>query len=163
MSPEQMLAAYCAEVGLDPSEALKIGGQYTPILQHGSEVFISGQVPRVGDAVVVTGKVGDECSEEAACHAARISVLRCLILLQQTLGSLQPVARVLRMNVYVQSAAGFSRQSEVANAASEILYRVLGNAGVHTRTSLGVYQLPKNAAVEIDMQLALHPSDTETA
>lgn len=163
MSAEQMLAAYCAEVGLDPGETLKIGGLYTPVLRYGNDVFISGQVPRVGDTVVVTGKVGDDCSEDAACHAARISALRCLILLQQTLGSLQPVARVLRMNVYVQSAAGFSRQSEVANAASELLYHVLGDAGVHTRTSLGVYQLPKNAAVEIDMQVALHPSDTETA
>ncbi|MFC3533898.1 RidA family protein [Vogesella facilis] len=157
MSAEQTLAAYCADVGLDPAATLQIGGQYTPVLRHGNEVFISGQVPRVGDAVVVTGKVGDDCSEEAACQAARISTLRCLILLQQTLGSLQAVARVLRMNVYVQSAAGFSRQSEVANAASEVLYRVQGEAGVHTRTSLGVYQLPKNAAVEIDMQVAVHP------
>ncbi|MEQ6291806.1 RidA family protein [Vogesella sp. GCM10023246] len=163
MSAEQTLAAHCADVGLDPAEALQIGGHYTPVLRHGDEVFISGQVPRVGDAVVVTGKVGDDCSEDAACHAARISTLRCLILLQQTLGSLQVVARVLRMNVYVQSAAGFSRQSEVANAASEVLYRVLGDAGVHTRTSLGVYQLPKNAAVEIDMQVAVRPSDAETA
>lgn len=57
----------------------------------------------------------------------------------------------------MQSAADFTQQSEVADAASEVLYSIFAEAGVHTRTSLGVYQLPKNAAVEIDMIVALEP------
>ena len=77
--------------------------------------------------------------------------LRALVLLYQHLGSLDRVARILRLNVYVQSAADFTRQSEVANGASALLYQLLGEAGVHVRTSVGVYQLPKNAAVELDM------------
>jgi enamine deaminase RidA (YjgF/YER057c/UK114 family) len=57
--------------------------------------------------------------------------------------------------VFVQCAQNFTQQSEVADGASEVLYAVLGDAGVHTRTSVGVYQLPKNAAVEIDLIAAV--------
>lgn len=61
------------------------------------------------------------------------------------------VPRVLRVTVFTQSAADFTQQSEVADAASELLHEVLGEAGKHTRTSVGVYQLPKNASVELDL------------
>lgn len=62
------------------------------------------------------------------------------------------------MTVHVQSAADFTQQSEVADAASDILYSVFAPHGGHTRTLVGVYPLPKNAAVEIDMIVAVHPA-----
>ena len=77
--------------------------------------------------------------------------MRALALLAQSLGSLDRVQSILRISVYVQSAQDFTQQSEVADGASEVLYAVLGQSGVHTRTSVGVYQLPKNAAVELDL------------
>jgi enamine deaminase RidA (YjgF/YER057c/UK114 family) len=80
--------------------------------------------------------------------------MRVLTLLQSTLGSLDRVLQVMRMNVYVQSASDFTQQSEVADAASDIFVRVLEDAGAHTRTSIGAYQLPKNATVEIDLIVA---------
>jgi enamine deaminase RidA (YjgF/YER057c/UK114 family) len=48
--------------------------------------------------------------------------------------------------------------SEVANGASDVFSHVLGDAGKHTRTTVGVYQLPKNSAIEVDMIAALRPS-----
>ena len=84
-------------------------------------------------------------------------IVRSLAIVRQALGSLDRVKRVLRVTVYVQSAADFTQQSEVADAASEILYTVLSPAGGHTRTSVGVYQLPKNGSVEIDMVVAITP------
>ena len=63
------------------------------------------------------------------------------------------------MNIFVHSAADFTQQSEVADGASEILYEVFGlNVGKHTRTSVGVSQLPKNAAVEISFVVAISNS-----
>ena len=87
--------------------------------------------------------------------AAQICAMRALALLRQSLGSLDRVDKILRISVYVQSAENFTQQSEVADGASAVLYAVLGAAGVHTRTSVGVYQLPKNAAVEIDLIAAV--------
>jgi len=117
-------------------------------------VYISGQVPRVGTTVQVTGRVGAGTSLEQARTGARISVLRALALLQQQLGSLDRIQQVLRVTVYVQCADDFTQHSEVADAASDLLVEVLGPAGRHTRTSVGVLQLPKNASVEIDLVAA---------
>lgn len=134
---------------------IKIGGNYVSVVRHGNQVFVSGQIPRVGDEVVVTGSVGAAVSVADAQLAAKICTMRALALLRQTLGSLEGISRILRITVFVQSAQGFTQQSEVADGASEVLYSVLGEAGVHTRTSVGVYQLPKNAAVEIDLIAAV--------
>jgi enamine deaminase RidA (YjgF/YER057c/UK114 family) len=56
--------------------------------------------------------------------------------------------------VFVQCTADFTQQSEVADAASDLLHRVFGDAGVHVRTAVGVYALPKNATVEVEMTVA---------
>jgi len=77
--------------------------------------------------------------------------MRALALLQQLLGSLEKVRSILRNTVFVQCAQDFTQQSEVSDGASEVLYAILGEAGKHTRTSIGVFQLPKNASVEMDL------------
>ena len=146
--------AACAPWGDAFAGAIVIGGNYQSVLCHGDTVYISGQVPRVGTTVQVTGRVGAGTSLEQARTGARISVLRALALLKQQLGSLDRVQQVLRVTVYVQCADDFTQHSEVADAASDLLVEVLGAAGRHTRTSVGVLQLPKNASVEIDLVAA---------
>lgn len=150
MTPDQKYAAAMVRLGYQLTE-FKIGGNYTPLLRDGNHVYISGQIPRVGDAIVLPGKVGESLSLADAQIAAGVSALRCLGLLKQALGSLDQVKAILKINVYVRSADDFDQQSEVANGASDLLNEILGAAGAHTRTSVGVLQLPKGAAVEIDM------------
>lgn len=130
---------------------IKIGGNYVPVARDGHQIFISGQVPRVGDTVVVTGAAGAEVDLAQAQVAAKICAMRALALLQRSLGTLDAVRAILRITVFVRCAADFTQHSEVADAASEVLYRVLGEAGAHTRTSVGVLQLPKGATVELDL------------
>lgn len=134
---------------------LQQGGRYVPVVLHAGQAWVSGQVPRVGETVAVTGRVGESVSLDEARHAARICALRSLTLLAQALGSLDRIERVLRVGVFVQSGAGFTQHSEVADAASDLLHEVLGEAGRHARTAVGVYQLPKNAAVELEMVAAV--------
>lgn len=150
-SRETRFAAAAAALGYNFDGEIKIGGNYVPVVQHGDQVYVSGQIPRVGNTVVVTGRAGAEVSVPQAQLAAKVCAMRALALLRQSLGSLERVKHILRMTVYVQSAQDFTQQSEVADAASEVLYAVLGPAGVHTRTSVGVVQLPKNASVELDL------------
>lgn len=139
-------------LGYDFSGEIKIGGNYVSTVRHGDTVYVSGQVPRVGSALVVAGRVGADVPLADAQKAAKVCALRALVLLKQTLGSLDNVSQALKLGVYVQSASDFTQQSEVADAASEVLHTVLGpTAGAHTRTSIGVYQLPKNAPVEVDL------------
>ena len=127
------------------------GGNYALANQHGREVYVSGQIPRVGSTVVSTGRVGVSVSLPDARFAAQICVMRALAILRKTLGSLDAVETILRMTVYVQCGPDFTQHSEVADGASEVLYFVFGPDSKHTRTSVGVYQLPKNASIEIDL------------
>ena len=155
MTPDEKYQAAQQRLGYQLDE-FKVGGNYTPLVRDANHLYISGQIPRVGEAIVLPGKVGDTLTLAQAQIAAGISALRCLGLLKQALGSLDQVKAILRITVYVRSAEDFDQQSEVANGASDLLHEILGAAGVHTRTSIGVMQLPKSAAVEIDMIAVAH-------
>lgn len=156
-TPDARFAAWADKLGHRFDGELVIGGIYTSTMRHGDQVFVSGQVPRVGTTVMVVGEVGAEVSLEQAQVGAQICAMRALALLKGSLGSLSKVKQALRMTVYTRSAASFTQQSEVADAASQVLHDVLGAAGKHTRTSVGVAQLPKGAAVELDLVVAATP------
>lgn len=149
MSRSALFNQVASELGYDFNGEIKVGGNYVPILKHDNLIYISGQIPRVGDKVVIQGAVGSDIGLEEAQKAAKVCVMRALALVNQSVG-LDAVKGVLRISVFVQSANGFTQQSEVSDGASEVLYKVFGDVGIHTRTSVGVYQLPKNAPVEID-------------
>lgn len=154
-SRDTRFAAIEKALGYSFDGEIKIGGNYTSTVQHGDVVYVSGQVPRVGSTVVVTGRAGTEVSLTQAQLGAKVCAMRALALLRQNLGSLDRIKQVMRVTVYTQSAQDFTQQSEVADAASEVLHTVLGAAGIHTRTSVGVAQLPKNATVEVDLIAAV--------
>ena len=143
--------------GLDLDADVLVGGSYVSVVVHGDVAYLSGQVPRIGNTVAVTGRVGSTVSLAQARVAATICTCRSLAILHKAVG-LDRVARVLKLNVFVQSADDFTQHSEVADAASEVLTSVFGaSCGQHARTSVGVSILPKNAAVELDLTVALVP------
>jgi enamine deaminase RidA (YjgF/YER057c/UK114 family) len=151
MSRDDRFQRAAARLGYNFDGEIKIGGNYLPLVLQGEFVFVSGQIPRVGDTVVVTGAVGSEVTLAQARVGAGVCILRALALLRQALGSLDDIRAMARIGVFVQSGPGFTQQSEVADAASDLLMDVLGPAGGHARTSVGVMQLPKSASVEIEV------------
>ncbi len=144
-----------AELGHRFDGEIRIGGNYVSVLRQDSHVYVSGQIPRVGETLVVVGCVGADVDLARARHAAKVCAMRALVLLRQELGGLDKIGRILRMTVYVHCSEHFTQLSEVGDAASELLHAVLGDAGRHTRTSVGVRQLPKNAPVELDLIAAV--------
>lgn len=160
MNRNQALQDQAHALGLDPMAPLQIGGRYLPVARDGRCLCVSGQIPRVGTTVVVTGAAGRDVDLAQAQHAARVCAWRALALLKETLGDLDRIDSVLRMGVYVQSAADFTQHSEVADAASDLIHAVLGPAGGHARTTVGVYQLPKNATVELELMVAANDGMT---
>jgi enamine deaminase RidA (YjgF/YER057c/UK114 family) len=157
-SADRRFDEHCRAHGVLFEAQVQPGANYDVAVEHDGQLWISGQVPRVQGVIAVTGSLGGAVALADGRRAAGICVLRALAIAQQRLGSLARVARVLRMTVYVHSDAGFTQQSEVADGASEILYAVFAPSGAHTRTSVGVVQLPKDAAVELDLVLALQPA-----
>ncbi len=159
MSADHLLEIHARSLGFPISSTIKIGGNYTPALRDGNLIYVSGQIPRIGDSIAVVGSAGDEVSFEQACFAAEVSTLRALILVKQLCGSLEAVACVPRMCVFIRSGPTFTQHSEVADAASGLLVSILGANSSHSRTSLGVAQLPKGATVELDFIFKLAPQD----
>jgi enamine deaminase RidA (YjgF/YER057c/UK114 family) len=157
MSRDERFNQAAAQLGYAFDGEIKIGGHYVPWVRHGELVYLSGQIPRVGDTVVVTGAVGAAVSLAQARVGASVCILRALALLKQALSTLDDIGGILRINVYVQSAPTFTQQSEVADAASDLLVAVLGADAAHARTSVGVLQLPKSASVEIDLIASVRP------
>jgi enamine deaminase RidA (YjgF/YER057c/UK114 family) len=150
MTRDERLLNVAREFDFDSSEEIRVGGKYTPVLVDGDLAYVAGQIPRVGETVRFIGIAGENLTLEEARRAAGTSALRALTLIRNHCGTLDAVRSVPRITVFVRSAPGFTMQSEVADGASNVLHDVLGDAGLHTRTSVGVLQLPKGASVEID-------------
>lgn len=151
MTADERFAQAALELGHRFDGEIKIGGNYSPVVRDGQQLFVSGQIPRVGDEVLYVGTVGAGIDLASARTAAAICAMRALAFVQRAAGSLDAVHAVARITVYVRSAPDFTQQSEVADGASDLIARVLGPVGAHTRTSVGVLQLPKGAAVELDL------------
>jgi enamine deaminase RidA (YjgF/YER057c/UK114 family) len=115
-----------------------------------SSIHVSGQLPYKDGALLGQGIVGRDVGLETAQDLARHTVVNCLAAAVQAVGDLERV-RIVQMLVFVASTPDFGLQSQVANAASEVLIEVLGENGRHARTAIGVAGLPLNTPVEIQM------------
>ncbi|MGN6770734.1 MAG: RidA family protein [Rhizobiaceae bacterium] len=149
-----MIESRLAELGIALPEAAAPSFNYVPVTLHKGIAHVSGQMPKIDGEVRVFGKVGNEVDLETAREQARICILQGLACLHAALGSLDRVERILKINGFVASAPGFNAQPKVIDAASDLLVQVFGDAGRHARAAVGVTELPRNAAVEIEMTVA---------
>lgn len=124
---------------------------YVPAVRTGDLVFASGQTPTVDGVLQVQGKLGGEVSIEQGQQAARLAALNCVAEVRGLLGSLDRVARIVRLTGFVASATGFAQQPAVVNGASQLIEEIFGEAGRHARSAIGVAELPGGAPVEIEL------------
>ncbi|MGH8104025.1 MAG: RidA family protein [bacterium] len=122
---------------------------YVPWVRAGDLIFLSGTVPVVDGKLEFAGKVPAELSEEKAIEAARQCALNLLSVIDSALEAGEEVVGVVRVTGYVASSAGYTRQPQVLNGASELFVSVFGEAGKHSREAVGVAELPLGAAVEV--------------
>lgn len=137
------------ELGIDLPEAAKPLAMYVPVKQAGNTLHISGQIPAVNGKLAYIGKVGEDVSLEEAQEAARVCIVNMLSVVKGHIGDLDKVKQVVSIQAIVASKTGFDQQHIVANAASQLLFDVFGEAGRHARTAVGTNQLPLNAPIEI--------------
>lgn len=138
------------ELGVVLPEPPKPVASYVPGLVVDKLLFLSGMLPKKGDGLLYTGKLGKEVTVEEGQKAAEIAVLNGLASAKDILGSLDNIERVVKIQGFVASAEGFNSQPQVLNGASDFLIKVFGEAGKHTRIAVGVNELPLNASVEVD-------------
>jgi enamine deaminase RidA (YjgF/YER057c/UK114 family) len=122
---------------------------YVPAVRTGNHVYVSGQVPMVDGKIAAVGKVGAEVTPEEAKTLAQTCALSVLAAVDALVG-LDNVTRVVKVVGFVASAPGFTGQPEVINGASELFGAVLGDAGKHARSAVGVAELPRGVPVEVE-------------
>ncbi|WP_298165773.1 RidA family protein [Novosphingobium sp.] len=150
-------ATRLAELGLTlPAPAAPVAA-YVPTVEAGGFLYVSGQVSFV-DGALVKGKLGADLSVEQGFAAAQGCGLMLLAQAQAALGSLDRIARVVKLGAFVACTPDFTDQPKVANGASELMVAVFGETGKHSRSAVGVPSLPLGCAVEIDAVFALHPA-----
>ncbi|MGW2145599.1 RidA family protein [Nonomuraea bangladeshensis] len=147
MTPEEKLT----ELGLTLPEVVKPVAAYVPAVRTGNLVYTSGQVPIVDGKPAGTGKLGAEVSLEQGYEMARICALNALAALKAEVGDLTKIVRIVKVVVFVASDPSFTDQPKVGNGASELLGEVLGEAGKHARSAVGVAALPLNVPVEVEL------------
>lgn len=143
--------AKLAELKLSLPAVSMPAANYVPYVISGGLVYFSGTLPMLEGKPQFVGKVGKEFTIEQGQECARICVLNILSHLKNAMGGdFSKVKRVIRLGVFVNSAAGFTDQPKVANGASDLMVGLFGDAGKHARFAVGVSELPFGVAVEID-------------
>jgi enamine deaminase RidA (YjgF/YER057c/UK114 family) len=128
---------------------------YVPYRLAGNLLFLSGQGPRDDKGNMLTGKVGAEVSVEEAYRRARLIGLQLLSATRQALGSLDRVEAVLKVLGMVNAVPEFKDHPKVINGCSDLFVEVLGDAGRHARSAIGMGSLPNQISVEIEAILAV--------
>jgi enamine deaminase RidA (YjgF/YER057c/UK114 family) len=126
------------------------------VVVHGGAARTSGCLPRTVDSALhTTGTLGVDVTTADGIECAALCVQNALSLLRAELGSLDAIERALTMTVFIACTEAFVEQPAVADGASHVLTEVLGAAGRHSRSAIGVAALPRGAPVEVELTVAL--------
>ena len=139
------------ELALELPQPPKPLATYVPAVLAGNLLFLSGVLPLRDGQLVFSGKLGQDLTVEQGIEAAKLSLLNALAIAKQELGTLDRITRVVKVVGYVASAEGFVQQPQVLNGASDLLVAIFGEAGRHARVAVGAAELPRGAAVEIEV------------
>jgi enamine deaminase RidA (YjgF/YER057c/UK114 family) len=154
---ESYLRERLAELGYELPPVPEPAGSYVPAVRAGGLVFTAGQLPLRHGELLYTGKVGGAVTPGEAREAAAFCAVNALSAVLSLGDEAYGGIRVVKVVGYVASAQGFSGQPQVLNGASELLGEVLGGAGVHARSAVGVAELPFDAPVEVELVVELSP------
>ncbi|EJF88624.1 RidA family protein [Bartonella tamiae] len=131
-------------------EAAQPVANYVTVIRSNNQLFISGQIPLSKGKPVAVGKVGSTVSAEKAKKSAEACAINILAQAKSALGSLDKIKRVTKITVFVATDPNFTDIPQVANGASDLFVNILGDAGKHARSAVGVCSLPMDVPVEIE-------------
>ena len=139
-----------SEMGITLPEAPMPAANYVPSVRVGNTRFVSGQVPKLGETLMV-GKLGADRETAQGAEAAKACAINLLAQVKAACdGDLDRLVRVVKLTGFVNSTADYGEQPAVINGASDFLGEALGDAGKHSRSAVSAAALPFGVAVEIE-------------
>ena len=124
---------------------------YVNAVRTGKLIYLAGKGPIRENGQYITGKLGDSLTVEQGYEAARITGIIQIGVLKDLLGDLSKVKRIVKVNGYVNSTNNFVDQPKVMNGYSDLMVEIFGDKGKHARSAVGMYALPSNIAVEVEV------------
>jgi len=139
------------DLNINLPEAPKPVGSYVAYKQVEKLVFISGQISIRDDGTLIKGKIGSDLSLEEGQVAAKTCAINILSQIKSACdGDLERVKNCIKITGFVNSVDSFTEQPKIINAASELLVKIFGKKGIHSRAAVSVNSLPLGASVEIE-------------
>jgi len=126
-------------------------GIYAEAVQTGNMLFLTGMLPTVGREAKFIGRIGTELDVQTGRKAAYLAAVNALAVARQHLGSLDKVARIVRLGVLVATSGDVREQPRIADGASELLQDVFGKDKNPSRLVYGVASLPLGVPVELEL------------
>src|SRR5688572_24759542 len=124
---------------------------YVNAVRVGNLLYLAGKGPTKPDGTNITGKVGKDLTIEQGYEAARLTAINHLAVLKAELGSLNKVKRIVKVLGMVNCTDNFTDQPKVINGYSDLMVEIFGEKGKHARSAVGMYTLPGNIAVEVEV------------
>lgn len=124
---------------------------YVNAVRVGNLLYLAGKGPTKPDGSNITGKVGKDLTIEQGYEAARLTGINHLAVLKAELGSLNKVKRIVKVLGMVNCTEDFKDQPKVVNGYSDLMVEIFGDKGKHARSAVGMYALPSNIAVEVEV------------
>jgi enamine deaminase RidA (YjgF/YER057c/UK114 family) len=128
---------------------------YVKAVRTGNLLYLAGHGPTKADGSNILGKVGKELSIEQGYEAAKQTGISILSTLKAELGDLNKVKRIVKVLGMVNCTETFTDQPKVINGFSDLMVAVFGEKGKHARSAVGMYALPLNMSVEIEIVVEL--------
>jgi enamine deaminase RidA (YjgF/YER057c/UK114 family) len=153
VTPEQKLR----ELGLTLPEPSAPVANYVPYRWAGNLLYISGQGPKQPDGSYRAGRLGKNASVEDGYAEARLTGLLLLAVARSAIGDLSRIEAVVKLLGMVNAEPEFADHPKVINGCSDLLVEVLGDAGRHARSAVGMGSLPNGMMVEIEAILQIKP------
>lgn len=138
------------QLGIVLPKVFPPAGNYLGCVIIGTTIHVGGHGPVDGETVI-RGKVGGDLTIDDGRRAARMTALSILATLRSELGDLDRIARIVKVFGMVNVAPGFDRTPTVIDGCSDLLVEIFGHRGRHTRSAVGLAELPFGIAVEIEL------------
>jgi enamine deaminase RidA (YjgF/YER057c/UK114 family) len=146
MTPEEKIAS----LGLTlPTVATPVAN-YVPYRMAGNLLYLSGQGPRLANGLLGIGKLGRDISIEDAYEHAKLTGLSLLATAKAAIGELSRIEATVKLLGMVNAEPDFGDHPKVINGCSDLFVEVLGEAGRHARSAVGMGSLPGGISVEIE-------------
>lgn len=148
-----------AKLGMELPPMSSPVGNYVKGVIVGNMLYLSGAGPHRPGQDTWRGKVGREFTLEQGYEAAGHVCLQLLAAAKAVLGDLGRIKRVVKLLGMVNCTEDFMDHPKVINGCSDLLVKLMGDAGRHARSAVGMQQLPGGIPVEIEMIVELHDSN----